>query len=102
MAAADYFSQVQKIYVAYYGRPADPAGLSYWGSRLDAAGGNLSSIINAFGTSSESTALYTGDNAAKVTAIYQQLFNRAQLTQEEIHILRGVAKQMSVTARQKG
>lgn len=32
----------------------------------------------------------------------QQLFNRAQLTQEEIHILRGVAKQMSVTARQKG
>jgi len=77
MAAADYFSQVQKIYVAYYGRPADPAGLSYWGSRLDAAGGNLSSIINAFGTSSESTALYTGTDSAKVTAIYQQLFNRA-------------------------
>ena len=32
----------------------------------------------------------------------QQLFNRAQLTQEEIHILRGVAKQMSQASRQKG
>jgi tRNA/rRNA methyltransferase len=27
-----------------------------------------------------------------------QLFNRAQLTQEEIHILRGVAKAMLTTA----
>ena len=29
----------------------------------------------------------------------QQLFNRAQLTREEIHILRGVAKAMSQAAR---
>ena len=32
----------------------------------------------------------------------QQLFNRAQLTQEEVHILRGVAKQMAMVNRQKG
>jgi len=32
----------------------------------------------------------------------QQLFNRAQLTQEEVHILRGVAKQMAMANRQKG
>ena len=25
---------VQKIYVAYYGRPADPAGHAYWSARL--------------------------------------------------------------------
>ena len=31
----------------------------------------------------------------------QQLFNRAQLSEEEIHILRGVARQMSVLARQR-
>jgi tRNA/rRNA methyltransferase len=32
-----------------------------------------------------------------------QLFNRAQLTEEEIHILRGVAKAMQQTAaRQAG
>ncbi|WP_429559268.1 DUF4214 domain-containing protein [Paraburkholderia youngii] len=46
--------------------------------RLDNAGGNLSSIINEFGTSTESTALYGGSNmAAQITAIYQTLFGRA-------------------------
>jgi len=76
--SAAYYTQVQKIYVAYYGRPADPAGLQYWAGQLAANGGNLTSIINAFGNSSESTALYAGaSDSAKVTAIYQQLFNRA-------------------------
>jgi tRNA/rRNA methyltransferase len=32
----------------------------------------------------------------------QQLFNRAQLTSEEVHILRGVARQMSQAAGKKG
>jgi len=78
MAAATYYNQVQEIYVAYYGRPADPAGLQYWAGKLDAVGGNLTTIINAFGNSTESTALYAGSsNSAIVTAIYQQLFNRA-------------------------
>ena len=31
-----------------------------------------------------------------------QMFNRAQLTQEEIHILRGVAKSMLQAARPNG
>jgi len=76
--SAAYYPQVQKIYVAYYGRPADPAGLQYWAGQLAANGGNLTSIINAFGNSAESTALYAGaDNSAKVTAIYQAMFNRA-------------------------
>ncbi|MGF6958245.1 DUF4214 domain-containing protein [Paraburkholderia youngii] len=78
MAAAQYYEEVQQAYLAYYGRPADPAGQEYWAMRLDNAGGNLSSIINAFGTSTESTALYGGSNiAAQITAIYQTLFGRA-------------------------
>jgi hypothetical protein len=76
--SATFYPLVQEIYVAYYGRPADPAGLQYWAGQLAANRGNLASIINAFGNSAESTALYAGaTNAAKVTAIYQQLFNRA-------------------------
>jgi hypothetical protein len=76
--SAAYYPQVQEIYVAYYGRPADPAGLQYWAGQLAANNGNLSAIINAFGNSAESTALYAGaTNSAKVTAIFQQLFNRA-------------------------
>jgi hypothetical protein len=77
MAAAQYYEEVQQAYLAYYGRPADPAGLDYWATQLDNAGGNLSSIINAFGTSAESTALYGGSNtAAQITAIYETLFGR--------------------------
>ncbi|MBS1187376.1 MAG: hypothetical protein H6R04_1394 [Burkholderiaceae bacterium] len=77
MAASAYYDQVEKIYIAYYGRAADTTGLAYWAGQLDAANGNLNAIINAFGNSAESTALYTGSNIDKVTAIYQQLLNRA-------------------------
>jgi S-layer protein len=68
---------VQKCYVAYYGRPADAAGLQFWTLKLDQAGGNLDAIIAQFGNSAESNALYTGSSTAKVTAIYQLMFNRA-------------------------
>jgi hypothetical protein len=78
MAASQYYEEVQQAYLAYYGRPADPEGLAYWAGQLNNAGGDLNSIINAFGTSAESTALYGGSNAAaQITAIYQTLFGRA-------------------------
>src|SRR5690606_32499280 len=78
MATSAYHDEVQKIYIAYYGRPADPVGLNYWAGKLDAAAGDLSEIIDAFGNSAESTALFDGaSNSAKITQIYQQLFNRA-------------------------
>ncbi len=77
MAALSYAEQVQQAYLAYYGRPADPAGQQYWVNQLTAANGNLNSIINAFGNSAESTALYGGSGtAAQVNAIYQTLFGR--------------------------
>ena len=77
MAAAQYYEQIQQAYIAYYGRPADPQGLVYWATQLDNAGGNIATIINAFGNSAESEALYGASNyAAQVTAIYQQLFGR--------------------------
>ena len=77
MAASTYYDQVEKIYIAYYGRPADVTGRNYWAAQLDAAKGDLAAIINAFGNSAESTALYTGSNIDKVSAIYQQLLGRA-------------------------
>lgn len=69
---------VQEAYLAYYGRPADAAGEGYWIGQLALSGGNLSSIINAFGNSAESLALYgNGDTTQVVTQIYEQLFGRA-------------------------
>ncbi|MFM0142928.1 beta strand repeat-containing protein [Paraburkholderia sp. RL18-085-BIA-A] len=78
MAALSFAEQVQQAYLAYYGRPADPAGQQFWVNQLTAANGNLNTIINAFGNSAESTALYGGSStAAQVNAIYQTLFGRS-------------------------
>ena len=44
---------VQKLYLAFYGRAGDPDGVEYWAEQLDAAGGDLSAIIEAFANSIE-------------------------------------------------
>jgi len=36
--SAVYNSTVQGFYLSYYGRPADPAGLTFWTGQLAAAG----------------------------------------------------------------
>jgi hypothetical protein len=68
---------VQKAYVAYYGRPADPAGQDYWAGRMDAEGRSLNAIIGAFGRSDEFNRRYGGlSNTQLVTRIYQQTLGR--------------------------
>lgn len=57
MAASTYFNQVQQLYIAYFGRPADPVGLNYWAASIDAAGGNFDSVVSGFSSSLESKAL---------------------------------------------
>ncbi len=68
---------VQDIYIAYYGRPADPDGEAYWRTQLEQADGNLDAVIDAFGTSPEFTDRF-GDlgTSELINAIYQRLFNR--------------------------
>lgn len=79
-AAASYFDTVQKIYIGYYQRPADPGGLIYWAGRLDATGGNLTEIIEEFANSPESQALYGTINSTSIgnvlEEIYQSLLGR--------------------------
>lgn len=41
MAAATYFNQIQQLYIAYFGRPADPVGLTFWATQVDAANGSV-------------------------------------------------------------
>lgn len=92
MAAAQYYEQIQEAYVAYYGRPADPAGQAYWANQLAAANGNMDVIIDAFGNSAESTSLYGGSNtAAQVIAIYQTLFGRAPDTAGLNYYVNGIS-----------
>lgn len=79
MAAATHFDTVQKIYIAFYQRPADPAGLKYWAERIDQAGGDAQAVVSAFATSPEAVALYgTIDDTtigSVIDKIYDALFN---------------------------
>lgn len=62
---------IQKMYIAYFGRPADTIGLQYWADKTEAQ------IIAGFSASSESQALFGNQgSAAKVNAIYNNLFAR--------------------------
>ena len=64
-------------YVAYYGRPADPGGQAYWAGRMDAEGGSLDAIIDAFGNSEEFNRRYGGLTYTDLVAgIYRQALNR--------------------------
>ncbi|MDB5935653.1 MAG: hypothetical protein JWQ01_2997 [Massilia sp.] len=86
-----YNDVVQQIYVGYFGRPADAGGLVYFEGLMLAAGAptslggvsavystsaQLRAVIDIFGISAESAALYPGDNNAFILAIYSNLFNR--------------------------
>lgn len=92
---ADYTPVVQQLYVAYFGRPADPRGLENFGAALAAANAptdarglaaaygvdaRVRNLIDALGTSSESVALYgasdTSSTLSFVNAIFQNILNR--------------------------
>lgn len=75
MAVADQFETVQKLYIAFYQRPADFAGRQYWAEQVEAQG--LSSVINAFATSAEATALYGEINADTIGDVIDQIYTAA-------------------------
>ncbi len=51
------WDQIQKLYLGFYGRPADLGGMLYWRDRLINEG--LSAIVEAFMTSAEAQDLYS-------------------------------------------
>jgi len=76
MASDTALQQAQLLYVAYYGRPGDPAGLRYWADRIESEG--VGKILNAFGTSREYDARFGELSPADlVNNLYQQLFSRS-------------------------
>lgn len=92
MASADYTNVVQSLYVAYFGRPADFFGLQNFTSALNAANApttlpelqaayrtspTIKALIDSFGTSTESTVLYSGDTLSFVSSIYQNVLGRS-------------------------
>ena len=75
----DIAARAQMLYVAYYGRPADPGGLDYWIGQFELSD-SADPVLAAFGASAEYQALLGavgGDGFPPVvTNLYQQMFNR--------------------------
>ena len=72
-----YEDLVQSAYIAYYGRAADPGGLSFWLDQLSNSDGNLGAITDEFSSSQEFLDRYSDqDNIELVDSIFEQLFGR--------------------------
>ena len=74
---AVYTDAIQKLYVAYFSRPADVAGLAYWEGVVTAAKGSTAAVSAAFAASAEYKAAFAGlDEYHIVDQIYLNLFGR--------------------------
>jgi hypothetical protein len=79
--ATTYYTDIQKLYVAYFNRPADTAGLAYWEGIVEAAKGSTTAVSAAFAAEAEYKTAYAGmTNADIVNAVYVNLFGRAAET----------------------
>ena len=74
---------VTELYIGYYNRAPDPAGMNFWLNAL-AAGATLTQVANSFANSSESTAIYPFlsvpnlvNASTFVTQVYNNILNRA-------------------------
>ncbi len=91
-SAASYQNAVESLYVAYFGRPADPNGLTNFEAALQAAGAptdvaglaaaystnpTIKSLVDSFGLSTESQNLYgNGTTAQFVATIFNNVLGR--------------------------
>jgi len=75
---------IQKYYIGFYGRPADPFGIHYWSDRLEEGSESPGSVLEAFADSDEARKFVFQDPDTGldyeypelVNNIYQNLFGR--------------------------
>lgn len=71
---ANTAADIQKLYIAYFNRPADPAGLAYW----TASSMSITQIANSFAEQAEYKAAFAGQSTETiVSTLYVNLFARA-------------------------
>jgi hypothetical protein len=76
--ATQFDTQLQQLYVAYFNRPADPAGLAFYADKLATNATTIEAISASFAASAEYKAAYNQTTfTGVVTAVYQNLFGHA-------------------------
>jgi hypothetical protein len=79
--STESINAVQKLYIAYFSRPADYAGLNYWSNLYDQNHAALQQMSHDFALSNEYRETYAqSSNRQVVDAVYQHLFGRAAET----------------------
>jgi hypothetical protein len=69
---------VQALYLAYFRRPADPAGLQYWAAKVRRWGGTVRDVAEGFSTSPEHDREHSDSGFSdRVAQIYARLAGRA-------------------------
>ncbi|MFG6589453.1 DUF4214 domain-containing protein, partial [Sulfitobacter sp. MOLA879] len=83
MATSTQINAITALYVGYFDRAPDPAGLQFWIDQID-NGREFNTIAADFAASPEAVALYpylttpdVSSPAAFITNIYANLFGRA-------------------------
>lgn len=69
-------ARIQQIYIALFGRPADPTGLAYW-NQVTNNGADLSQMLATLASLPEYTSRFNGLNTVQqVNSIFNALFGR--------------------------
>lgn len=73
---ANTAADIQKLYIAYFNRPADPAGLAYW----TASSMTITQIANSFAEQTEYKAAFAGQTTEQIIAtLYTNLFGSSRV-----------------------
>jgi hypothetical protein len=69
-------ARIQQIFIAMFGRPADPFGMAFWNTQTF-NGANLTPIVNTLSATAEYQSRFAGlNNAQLVNSIYTSLYGR--------------------------
>jgi len=75
--ATIFEKQVQELYIAYFGRAADPEGLNFYAGSLSRGETTIEDIASSFSNAKEAQSIVVLSTADFLNVMYQQAFSRA-------------------------
>jgi len=85
MIANETTQQLQQLYITYFGRPGEPAGLEWWAGRLGAGELSIDQVAQEFSKADEFANVYGGAGfSALIEALYVNALGRAIESQQAL------------------